>query len=602
MAEAQPHSKQHHHRSRFFQSASGKLTAFFQKLPKKLPKNIQLLPSPRGASAQAAAHDVRLTPPQPLLPVKPLATPGHALPPDAVPARTLAPAEASQQVQHSRISKPLEEAGRRGEGKAWQEWQGEGEEEDDERKGREEEERGGSVEQGQTERREQSAGSRESPCSVVTSSSRVTSSTTSSRVTSSTRSRDGSYGNSNACITEEKETTAAPLQCASQSAACAAAADDDAAPSSSTTAPTGADSLSTALPADSKSISAAAAAASAVAAAANSTTATGGILKGAHWGLSRAADHILGQAYEDLSERYAVEGRQVGSGQYGVIRRCVEEGTGRVWACKTIDKRKIKTSAQANDLRSEVATLQLLHGHPSVITLIDAVEDSHHVHLLMDLCSGGDLFDRISLGGPLSEQCAAGVCRQLAEALLHCHRRGVVHRDVKPENILLVGSRGGAKAGEKGAKAGAEGGGNGKSQDTKAPRIKLVDFGIARFFRDGEKMRDCLGTPEYMAPELLLGSYGPEVDVWSAGVVTYVSICGHPPFWASASMGQSLQEAILTRDVTFATPGWVGVSAGCKELIRRMLHKNPRKRITLLEVLVVLTSRDPCHLHHSLCA
>ncbi|CAI5471041.1 unnamed protein product [Closterium sp. Yama58-4] len=395
------------------------------------------------------------------------------------------------------------------------------------------------------EQYEQSAGSGEIPSSVITSSV-VTSAHSSRRSeweaassegdsqsarhcssrkqSSSQECTEASTISSNTCVTlpaspspqkstlEEKETTAAPT--AFHPAACGAA---DA--PCNTTAPTAA------VADDPKCCTAVIAA--------NNIAATAGILKGAHWGLSRAADHILEQAYEDLSERYAVEGRQLGSGQYGVIRRCVEEGTGRVWACKTIDKRKIKVGlvrsyyiamAQASDLRSEVATLQLLHGHPSVITLIDAVEDSHHVHLLMDLCSGGDLFDRISLGGALSEQCAAGVCRQLAEALLHCHRRGVVHRDVKPENILLLGGRGGERG------------------DTKAPRIKLVDFGIARFFRDGEKMRDCLGTPEYMAPELLLGSYGPEVDVWSAGVVTYVSICGHPPFWASASMGQAYKE------------------------------------------------------------
>lgn len=128
----------------------------------------------------------------------------------------------------------------------------------------------------------------------------------------------------------------------------------------------------------------------------------------------------------------------------------------------------------------------------------------------MEYCKGGDLFDRISKGGVFSEPHGARLCLSLCEALLHCHRQGVMHRDVKPENILLMD--GGSDA-----------------------RIKLVDFGIATFFQEGVLLSDSIGTPEYMAPEVWNERYGPEVDVWSAGVVLYIAMSGVPPFWPRRS-------------------------------------------------------------------
>ena len=120
---------------------------------------------------------------------------------------------------------------------------------------------------------------------------------------------------------------------------------------------------------------------------------------------------------------------------------------------------------EAEDIRKEVASLRLLSPHPSIVELKDTFEDKDNVHIIMELCRGGDLFDRIVDGGPMREQSAARLCRALAEALLHCHTHGVVHRDIKPENILMVD----------------------KASDHD---IKLVDFGVATFFEPGEG-QDC---------------------------------------------------------------------------------------------------------------
>ncbi|CAI7870061.1 unnamed protein product, partial [Closterium sp. NIES-54] len=98
-----------------------------------------------------------------------------------------------------------------------------------------------------------------------------------------------------------------------------------------------------------------------------------------------------------------------------------------------------------------------------------------------------------------------------------------------------------------------------------------------------ERLKELMGTPQYMAPELIQGEYGPEVDVWSAGVVMYIAMCGVPPFWASSN--RSLAEAIRGKEVSFKSAKWAGVPEECKDLIGRMLVKDPKRRITALEIL-----------------
>ncbi|CAI5949211.1 unnamed protein product [Closterium sp. NIES-65] len=231
----------------------------------------------------------------------------------------------------------------------------------------------------------------------------------------------------------------------------------------------------------------------------------------------------------------------------------------------------------------------LARGHPHIVTLHDTIEDRKAVHLVMELCRGGDLFDRITKFGPYSEPSGTKLCQALTHAVLHCHLHGIVHRDIKPENILLMDA----------------------SDDT---NIKLADFGAAAFVSEGEMITDVVGTPEYMAPEMwgavfddsnkLVSTprknevkYGSAVDVWSMGVVMYVAMSGVPPFWATAE--RTVAEAVLTRPVVFRPAKWGGVSEECKELIARMLEKDWRKRITPVEIL---GTDDPCLGYQLSCA
>jgi len=139
-----------------------------------------------------------------------------------------------------------------------------------------------------------------------------------------------------------------------------------------------------------------------------------------------------------------------------------------------------------------------------------------------------------------------------------CHRHGVMHRDLKPENFLFANKK-------------------------ESAALKAIDFGLSVFFRPGERFTEIVGSPYYMAPEVLKRNYGPEVDVWSAGVILYILLCGVPPFWAETEQG--VAQAIIRSVVDFRREPWPRVSEPAKDLVRRMLDPNPNTRFTAAQVL-----------------
>ncbi|CAI7887164.1 unnamed protein product [Closterium sp. NIES-53] len=231
---------------------------------------------------------------------------------------------------------------------------------------------------------------------------------------------------------------------------------------------------------------------------------------------------LLGGEISSLQERYLVK-QEIGSGSYGMIRAVREKETGKTWACKSIGKEQIQ-----------------------------------HVHILMELCKGGDLFDRIKQRSRYEEKPAAAVLQQLSLVLRACHSLGVMHRDVKPENLLLC-------------------------SPTDDVAVKVTDFGIAATIKSGAKLTEFIGSHMYMAPEVINKSYSAEADVWSAGVVLYVLLAGVPPFWASTESG--VLDAIISKPLNFSFPPWPSISSEAKELIKEMLKKDPEERITLDAVL-----------------
>ncbi|XP_010477091.1 PREDICTED: calcium-dependent protein kinase 10-like [Camelina sativa] len=258
-----------------------------------------------------------------------------------------------------------------------------------------------------------------------------------------------------------------------------------------------------------------------------------------------------------ITDKYIL-GRELGRGEFGITYLCTDRETHEALACKSISKRKLRTAVDIEDVRREVAIMSTLPEHPNVVKLKASYEDSENVHLVMELCEGGELFDRIVARGHYTERAAAAVARTIAEVVMMCHSNGVMHRDLKPENFLFANKK------------------------ENSP-LKAIDFGLSVFFKPGDKFTEIVGSPYYMAPEVLKRDYGPGVDVWSAGVIIYILLCGVPPFWAETEQGVAL--AILRGVLDFKRDPWPQISESAKSLVRQMLDPDPTKRLTAQQVL-----------------
>ncbi|KAM0944951.1 putative protein kinase CAMK-CDPK family [Dioscorea sansibarensis] len=248
----------------------------------------------------------------------------------------------------------------------------------------------------------------------------------------------------------------------------------------------------------------------------------------------------------------------IGRGRFGAVFQCSSRISGETFAVKSIDKTLLSDPFDF-DLASHEAKLHRLaaDGNPLAVQIHADYEDDASIHLVLDLCTGPDLFDRLSdESAPISEPEAAIVMGDLMEAIAACHRRGVVHRDVKPENVVFD----------------AEG------------RVRLVDFGSAGWIGDGGGMRGLVGTPYYVAPEVVRGEeYGEKVDVWSAGVVLYIMLGGVPPFHGETVA--EIFEAVRRANLRFPSRVFHKVSPAAKDLLRRMICKDVSRRFSAEQAL-----------------
>ncbi|XP_044499614.1 calcium-dependent protein kinase 24-like [Mangifera indica] len=268
--------------------------------------------------------------------------------------------------------------------------------------------------------------------------------------------------------------------------------------------------------------------------------------------------HIISNPNEgNIYEKYKL-GRELGRGEFGVTYHCVEMETGEAYACKRIAKEKLKTDMDVDDVRREVEIMRSLPKHPNIVSFKEAYEDEEACYLVMELCQGGELFDRIVAKGPYTERAAAKIAKTILEIVKVCHENGVIHRDLKPENFLF------ADSGEN-------------------SQLKAIDFGLSIFFKPDERFSEIVGSPYYMAPEVLRRNYGPEIDVWSTGVILYILLCGVPPFWAETEQGIAL--AIIKGYIDFERDPWPKISQEAKDLVERMIDANPYDRLTIQQVL-----------------
>ncbi|XP_058189685.1 CDPK-related kinase 5-like [Rhododendron vialii] len=264
---------------------------------------------------------------------------------------------------------------------------------------------------------------------------------------------------------------------------------------------------------------------------------------------------------KQFTSRYVV-GEEVGRGHFGYTCSAMAkkgELKGQQVAVKVIPKAKMTTAIAIEDVRREVKILRALAGHKNLVQFYDAFEDHDNVYIAMELCEGGELLDRIlSRGGKYSEDEAKAVMVQILNFVAFCHLQGVVHRDLKPENFLFT------------------------SKDEHS-QLKAIDFGLSDFVRPDERLNDIVGSAYYVAPEVLHRSYSTEADVWSIGVIAYILLCGSRPFWARTESG--IFRAVLKADPSFEEAPWPSLSSEAKDFVKRLLNKDPRKRMSAAQAL-----------------
>ncbi|KAK7376307.1 hypothetical protein VNO78_34773 [Psophocarpus tetragonolobus] len=271
---------------------------------------------------------------------------------------------------------------------------------------------------------------------------------------------------------------------------------------------------------------------------------------------------------EALKTQYQVS-EEIGRGRFGTIYRCFDPLSNEPYACKVIDKSLLQDSTDRECLQNEPKFMTLLSPHPNIIGIYDVFEDDQYLSMVMDLCEPHTLFDRI-VNGPIPEAQAAALMKTLLEGVAHCHRRGVAHRDIKPDNILF-------DSGE---------------------NMKLADFGSAEWFGDGRSMSGVVGTPYYVAPEVVLGrEYDEKVDVWSCGVILYIMLAGIPPFYGDSAA--EIFEAVVRANLRFPSRIFRNVSPAAKDLLRKLISRDSSRRFSAEQALRhpwILTAAQSPHL------
>lgn len=268
--------------------------------------------------------------------------------------------------------------------------------------------------------------------------------------------------------------------------------------------------------------------------------------------------------FSNIETKYQVDPIVLGSGHHGSVRRCIDRVTGVRYAVKSICKHD--RSVKLPGLSREIMLLRNMK-HRSIIQLVDVFEDANYVHIVTELCEGGELFDKIvqkaseDNGTPCFEEDeAARIIRQVLESVSYMHQHHVVHRDIKPENILF------------------------QTSDPNSP-IKIIDFGLSRQHLHGMElpMSTIVGTPYYIAPEVLRKKYDRSCDLWSVGVIAYILLCGYPPF--NGGNNHDTHRAVLRGEYRFHASDWQDISVEARDFVRRLLVGDPRKRMTVDQAL-----------------
>mmetsp|Transcript_49688 Transcript_49688/g.131062 ORF Transcript_49688/g.131062 Transcript_49688/m.131062 type:complete len:529 (+) Transcript_49688:75-1661(+) len=262
-----------------------------------------------------------------------------------------------------------------------------------------------------------------------------------------------------------------------------------------------------------------------------------------------------------MVERYAVLEEELGQGMSGPVVVAERQSDGMKVALKSLPT--VNLSEKRRDALCNEVEIHLRLDHPHVCKLLEVFEDDCAVHLIMELCSGKELYERLACRKRFSEADAAGIARQMLDAIRYCHMHGVCHRDLKLENWVYA------------------------TPDDDA-NVKLIDFGFSMFFEGGNpntklKSETVDGTLYYLSPEVLGGHYDMRCDLWSTGVIVYMLLSGSPPFKPASDTRDATMEIvskIRSGEYSFTGPRWIGKSSAAKDFVTSLLQVDPNKRPT----------------------
>ncbi|KAJ9442673.1 CBL-interacting serine/threonine-protein kinase 23 [Diplonema papillatum] len=245
-------------------------------------------------------------------------------------------------------------------------------------------------------------------------------------------------------------------------------------------------------------------------------------------------------------------GKTLGSGTFSKVKEGTDVETGKKYAVKIVDKQQLTTGQMEQQLKREIAIMKLL-SHRNVLKMVDVLQTAKNIYLILDLLTGGDLFDKLDSAKRFKEDEARKYFQQLISGLFYLHQQGIAHRDLKPENLLLD---------EEG-------------------NVFIADFGFSRLLNNQQLLKTVCGTPNYMAPEVLKeqGYDGKKADIWSAGVILYAMLAGYLPFDHPnfSVLCEQIEKGEYHTSRKF--------SDNAANLIQRMLCVDPDKRISLDEII-----------------
>jgi len=260
---------------------------------------------------------------------------------------------------------------------------------------------------------------------------------------------------------------------------------------------------------------------------------------------------------EAFRARYKMDSVDLGSGAFSVVKLGIDRSTDEKVAIKVIEKKNVSEKFMKN-LGREIE-IMIKVDHPNVVKMYDMYDTGDRFYFVMELVTGGELFDRIVEKGSYSEDDAKTLVKRILRGISYLHSNGIAHRDLKPENLLL------------------------KSKDNDFD-VKIADFGLSSFVSENTLMQTACGTPAYVAPEVLANKgYGPEVDIWSVGVITYILLVGFPPFHGETV--RQILEVVMRGRYDFPSPYWDDISPQARDFVRKCLVVDPDRRMKADEAL-----------------